>query len=352
MGKKLVKERKGLERTNKPVVLPENQTWLKQPTVITLISGDLKNIQTRILISIIEKLQESIEQRTKKIPMEQLKLFTNNNFENKILIDIPFEDFCISPDNYRQLKLALKQLSTIPVELDRKNPLTGEDSWSVRGLFTAYIPKNKYSKRVTIEMEKDIAETFVNVDKGFTKYMKELAYSTQSKYTIRMYMLISSWKDKGGFSINMSKFRKWLKIENKYKNYKDLYKRVIRPVYEELFEKYDCWFEVSEVYDGQTKEPYKLNFKVIKSSLSLKEEEFLNTQVTLISNMLYNHFQLKEKQLKEIVKYITLSNVEKAKNKILYLHEYISKNRQNISNVPEFTKKSLIEELKISEQKL
>ena len=44
-------------------------------------------------------------------------------------------------------------------------------------------------------------------------------------------MLISSWKEKGGFSIYVDRFRKFLKLEDKYPEFKDLYKRVIRPVY-------------------------------------------------------------------------------------------------------------------------
>ena len=53
-------------------------------------------------------------------------------------------------------------------------------------------------------------------------------------------MLISSWKEKGGFSIYVDRFRKFLKLEDKYPEFKDLYKRVIRPVYDDLFEQADC----------------------------------------------------------------------------------------------------------------
>ena len=64
-------------------------------------------------------------------------------------------------------------------------------------------------------------DVLLNVDKGFTQFIKEIAFNASSKYTIRLYMLISSWKNKGGFSIDMGKFRKWLKLENKYNDYKD-----------------------------------------------------------------------------------------------------------------------------------
>ena len=53
----IVRIRKGHPRTNLPVELPENPTWLKQPNVVTLMAGDFKTVQIRILIAVIEKLQ-------------------------------------------------------------------------------------------------------------------------------------------------------------------------------------------------------------------------------------------------------------------------------------------------------
>ena len=41
--------------------LPENPTWLKQPNVVTLMAGDFKTVQIRILIAVIEKLPNVIE---------------------------------------------------------------------------------------------------------------------------------------------------------------------------------------------------------------------------------------------------------------------------------------------------
>jgi hypothetical protein len=57
----IVRIRKGHPRTNLPVKLPENPTWLKQPNVVTLMAGDFKTVQIRILIAVIEKLQDVIE---------------------------------------------------------------------------------------------------------------------------------------------------------------------------------------------------------------------------------------------------------------------------------------------------
>ncbi|ADY38212.1 initiator RepB protein (plasmid) [Phocaeicola salanitronis DSM 18170] len=350
----IVRIRKGHPRTNKPVVLPDNPTWLKQPNLITLMAGDFKTVQIRILIAVIEKLQNAIEQSIlylnkygTAIPFEQLTLFQEEQASDSITIDIAYKDLGVSSDQYSEVKAMLRKLVSIPVEFDAKDPITGEECWQISGLFTKVnIPKTPYARSFSIKMDKLVATAFINVDKGFTRYIKEIAFNAQSRYTIRMYMLISSWKDQGGFSIYLDRFRKYLKLENKYKDFKDLYRRVIRPVYDDLFEKADCWFEVAEVYKLKSDlQPYKLNFKVIKSAPSKKEEEMLRIQLTNIRNVCMRHLHMSSEQVDRLVKNVNLSNYQKVMDKILFLHEYINKHWKEINDIPEYCLTSVLKEI-------
>ena len=345
----LVKERTGFSRSNQPVKLPNNPTWLKQPTLITMLSGDLNNLHLRVLISLIEKIQDSIEQSIKKVPLQQLSLFQDNKMNDRILVSIPTKDFGVSPDSYPELRKALLQLATIPIELDTKDPITGAESWYVSGLFKAYIPKERHRRSITIEMDENVAEALVNVEKGFTKYIKEIAFQTQSKYTVRIYMLISSWKDKGGFSITLERFRKWLKLENKYPKYKDLYKRVIKTVYEDLFEKANCWFEVSEVYKEGETEPYKLNFKVIRAALTIQEEEYLKRQTNNFIVVVSRHLHMEDKHIRQITPLLNIYNINSAIDKVIVLADYIKEHWKEITSIPDYCTKALISELIPSE---
>lgn len=138
----IVRVRKGLPRTNQPVILPENPTWIKQSNIVTLMSYDFKTLQMRVLISLIEKIQGAIEESiTKKVSVEQLTLFQEFKDKEKIFFTLKYKDLGITPDQYPDVRLALKHLATIPVEFDAKDPTTGADSWAVTGLFKAYIPK-------------------------------------------------------------------------------------------------------------------------------------------------------------------------------------------------------------------
>ena len=268
---------------------------------------------------------------------------------DSIRVDIAYRDLGVNPDQYKEVKSMVRKLISIPVELDVKDPITGEDSWSITGLFTkANIPKTPYSRGFSLEMDREVAKVFINVDRGFTRYIKEIALRAQSRYTIRMYMLISSWKEKGGFSIYVDRFRKFLKLEDKYPEFKDLYRRVIRPVYEDLFEQADCWFEMAEVYrnSGDT-QPYKLNFKVIMSALSKKEEELLKGQKKMITNFCSLHFAMKDEHLQQFIPQITLSNYKAVVTKMLYLGEYVRDNWNKISNKAEYCLSVLLKEVEI-----
>ena len=80
-GTEITRSRKGHARTNLPVKLPDNPTWIKQPNIITLMSYDFNTLNIRVLITVIEKIQtaveESIQHFVKKdgIGFEQLALF-------------------------------------------------------------------------------------------------------------------------------------------------------------------------------------------------------------------------------------------------------------------------------------
>jgi len=350
VGNEIVRTRKGHSRTNKPVKLPDNPTWIKQPNIITLMSYNFGTLNVRVLITVIEKIQAAVEEsilhftRKDGFNVEQLDLFKETQTTNVIRLEIQYAELGIKPNQYDDVRAALRQLVTIPVELDAIDPDTGEECWKLQGLLTANIPKKKGSRSFTVEMNKDVAKIFVTVDKGWTKFIKEVAFATDSKYTVRMYMLISKWKDMGGFQMNLDKFRKWLQLEDKYPKYKDLYKRVIRPAYEELFEKADCWFEMTESFKLAESEPYKLNFKVIKSALTDKEVEKLKIQCKNIESMCARHLMMTDKHIIQILPLVSLTNYESILNKISYLITYIKSNYGDINNVAEYCTKALLTE--------
>ena len=339
----ITKEWEPLPRTNAPVILPDTVTLIKQPTIVTMMRADFLLLQYKIFVSLMEKLQIAVnESISKKITPQQLSLFQEFKESNNIAVQIPIKNFGLPADRYGELKEALKKMVTLPVELDITDPITGEPAWLIKGLFEAIMPK-KYSRYVTLLIDKKIAASLVDVqNQGFTKYLKEVVMKAQNKYTIKIYLLISSWKSKGGFFMSMEEFREYLMIKNKYKDFKDLLKRVIRPAYEELHEKADCWFEMSADYREGEKEPFRLHFKIITAAATIQEREVFASQKKSVEGMLFRHFAMQGKHIQPLLAKITTGNIQAAMAKLGELKDYILDNRNKIENVTEYAMQAML----------
>lgn len=329
--------RQPLPRTNLPFTLQEKPEWIKQSNLITFMRYDYSVLQLRTLICVLQKIQSQIEDVIKGKSFEQLSLFQEIQDKGKITLMIKYSELGVKPYQYKEVKAMLKEMATISVELDTKDPISGEKCWSVKGLLTPYLRENPYSKFFTIEIDQDIVKVFLNMEMGFTKFLKNIAFKSQKSYTIRLYLLISSWKDKGGFSIKVENFRKMFCIENKYPRFADLYRRVIRPAYENLHEKADCWFEVAEIYkETSDKEPYKLNFKVINSYLIANETRALENGKLQLSQMLDRYLMLTPEQSKKIMDMLTVDNISLAIQKSLDIISFIKSNQETIKKPNEY----------------
>ncbi|MDR0232997.1 MAG: replication initiation protein [Dysgonamonadaceae bacterium] len=340
-------KRKGLPRTKKKVLLPVNLTKLKQSNMITTMQADYSITHQRILITLIDKLQPHINGIINGYRQyEKLDLFEDFERDTHIRIKIPIKDFGIPTGSYGKFREALLNIASIPVEFDTTDPETGREMWGFSGFFSAYMHKEKYNREVHIVIQKDIAKKVVFALTGYTQYYKEIALSSSNKYTPRIYMLISSWKSKGGFSIKYEKFRKLLGVGDKYQDYWSFYKRAIRPVYEELFEKADVWFEVAEIYDQESdKNPSLLSFKVVRGIMTAKEQEQLKIQSKNLYEMWIRHLHLKNEQAEDVLRFLTIENYSEITNKTIELHQYLNEHRKDISNPSNYFFKALMNAL-------
>lgn len=338
-------------------MLPKNITWLKQSNILTFMAADFSVLQLKTVILLVEKMQRYIQQNIdcKEVGIvgssQQLSLFTDNS--NVVSIELAYRDLGIPAYQYNELKLVLKQLTSIPVELKTIDSTTGDRYCSYQALVAKVVinETQKYQRNFEIQLDKDVALAFIDIDKGFTKFIKEIAFNAKCKYSIRMYMLISSWQQKGGFEITLKEFRKLFMLGKKYPRYRELYKRVIKPAYEELHENADCWFEVAEKYATPSDtEPYKLSFKVIKSAVSKAEQEQLAKIKENISNMCYSHLHMVDRHMRQLLPLITLENAPGVLKKIVYLANYMEKNSVGIGNEAEYSLTALLNAIEEKEK--
>ncbi|RNI24042.1 MULTISPECIES: replication initiation protein [Rufibacter] len=333
------KKGKGNKRTG-VVKLPDTMTWIKQPNKVTKMGYDFTVLQLRVFLSILVELQGHMEEVIQGKEVEQLNLFQRSKGDS-IRLTIPIKKFGVTPDKYNELKMAMRKIAAIPVELDARDPESGKEYWVVKGLFTAYIPKEKYSREVIIEIEKPIAKYLLDTKPGWSKFMYEIVNQSNNKYTFRIYILISSWKRKGGLRIPYADFRKMLGIGDRYAEYKDLYKRVIKPAYDELFEKADCWFEMAEV-EKKGKEVTHLNFKIIKI-MTEQERKIYDAKSDQLINWCKTHHQFKDHHLKALYMILNEETINPLHTKAAMLTGSID--TAKVKNVADYVLKALQNEV-------
>lgn len=313
------------------------ETWLVQPIAITMMRHNYSLIQNKILLSIVAKLQSALaEILNKESTPEQLSLFSNKEIEkeNGISITIQLSDFGIHRNHYPDLKKSLETIVSIPVEIPYKS-LSGKQFKRLTNLCDAYIPVSPYEKYVIIHIDKDVALQILSLELGFHRLGKEIVFGCKNKYTQRIYMFISSWRSKGGTIIQTIDLRKMLRLEDKYKNFRQFIQRVLDPAQKELEDLAkrgysDCYFTYNKKYVGKKKvgEPDQIQFVVLKSPTLLTKENQMKIESyqNYILALLTRHLKQSEGEAKFLSSYITIENYSQAVTKIQELKE------QTISN--------------------
>lgn len=332
------------KRTISQELIPVNkETWLLQPLAVTMMRHDYSLIQNKILLSIVEKLQASLRSILDSgCSAAQLNMFSSEiGKSDGISLSIPLSQFGITKYHYPQLKESLRMLVTIPVEIPYKSP-DGKKFKKLTNLCDAYIPEGKYQKNVIIHIDSDVADRILNFEFGFHRLGKEIVLNCHNKYTQRIYMFISSWKDKGGTSISTLEFRKMLRLENKYPNFRQFHQRVLSPAMEELEslakDGYsDCYFVYHKIYAGKKKtgEPTQLQFIVLKSpSIAEKEQaEYVETRRKQLYDLLVRHYVQSPQKATQLCSLLTEQNSKNIFVKLSSLYEYIKVNSSSIKNV-------------------
>lgn len=321
------KTKKVVKRSISKEVIPlTEQTWLLQPVVVTTMRYDYDVVQTRILVAIMEKMQDSLNQLVNNAcSLDQLSLFTDNDFgddevkADEIMLKIPLKDFGSDKRRYATLKESLKMLVSIPIE----TPVTdknGRNYTKIGTLCEAYIEDKPYVNHVKIKIKKEVALRLLDTKTmGFHRYLKEVVFSTKNKYVQRFYMFISSWKKNGSTpNIKVDEIRKMLRLENKYPRWDMFYTKVIEGAMIELREKADrgetdCYFTVEKIYkNGQKRgEPDALRFIILKSKAGEEASDImgLKSQKIKIQEFLKNNLAQSLANINGIVAHVNPDNV-------------------------------------------
>ena len=111
------------------------------------------------------------------------------------------------------------------------------------------VKKLKGQGKVTLVWSDDVLKYISQLRSRFTSYKLRDIADLQSSHSIRMYELLMKFNDTGVRKISIKDFKSALGIPDKYEQYKDLNKWVIKPALKELGKKLDI--EVTTLKTGR-----------------------------------------------------------------------------------------------------
>lgn len=331
---------------NSEVILP-GITEIYQPNRVT--NGKHKSLsvlQSRILLLLIKELQAAILASMNGKDWVQLNLF---EVSEKGLIRVPIKLKELTTSNhYHSIYEAVLELAKTNVKLPSS---VGKDYYCIAVLFPkVHLPiiENGYSI-IYVELFIEAARKLIEVDilpsrkpGYFTKYLYEVAMSAKNKYTYKLYMIISSWKSKGGFRITLESLKELLGIpKDKYIHYREFKKRVLVPVQKDLEFKSDCWFNCNvSGFEGRSgKSVIYLNFKIIiPAAAKLVKERKDHILYLLRSHFLFSDLHIKS--ISDLLESITdQETFQFLLLKLQELKQYITSRRgthKEVSNIPNY----------------
>ena len=354
-----------------------------------MMKGELSPLEVNIIVEVIDHLQERlVQQRNELMSGKQLTLFDFN----EEVIQLPLDKFGVLPCDYWRLDEAAKRLSNFKVFHRFKDELgnwvdgystvfpdAGISKTSLKSDGTAYKYKNgaRSVGYMRITVNKTVAPRFLNINKEYTRFLKNATRGRRCMYTPRMVMFISSYRERGIWKIEYDEFRRLIGLlyneevvvvdevtgkskkrmvecEKKgYSKFSDVRRRIIEPAQEEMKEMcekraLDCYFEYEPIYPGGKKKgvPDSLIFHIHKGPLGIEVDanDKSRKENIALGKYLSKTFGMATSSVKTLIERVNDDNRDSFRKKAEEIAEHIAKSG-NIATPSGYAYTSLVEYL-------
>lgn len=146
---------------------------------------------------------------------------------------------------YKEIQVAIKKLYDRSVRTEDQNRVT-----DFRWVSSKTYYKNE--GRFRIALTNEVMPYLTQIKGQFTRYQLRHISAFNSVYSIRIYELCSQYKSKGEREISLEDLKKWLQVEDKYKQLKDFKRRVLEPSVIEINEKSDLHIAYEQIKRGRS----------------------------------------------------------------------------------------------------
>lgn len=316
----------------------EDETWLLAPLTLTLMRHNYTSVQNKVLMSILECLQNILRNMLNQTGVQSLADIQRGEIANEkggLSFNLEFKSFGIDRNHYNELRSSLRMLPGIPVEIPFKSK-EGKRYRKVTSLCDVFIPEEKYKTYVVVHIDKEVAEKLVSFELGWHRLGKEVVTSSNNKYTQRIYMYITAWTRVGRSYMSSQELRRWLQLEDKYKEFRKLAARVLDPAQKELEELAkagycDCYFTYQKRYTGTRKsgEPDQIEFRIFKSpKLANNEEQAVyDRQHSHLQEMIIKHFGFTQQEIESLMKRVNEQNINEMFTKVSSIYMLVKNDK-------------------------
>lgn len=324
------------ELTSDTTVDISSFTKIKHPNLFIDMQSAYSYTQFIALFRIVELLQPVIKNNF-QCKGNILTIQSRNVYWNKetrmVEIVLPLRDFGVSPGHYVSLENALVGMGNIKVTFPEKSALTNNELIAIGGLcHVAVERRNKRRENVHFFFREQIIQTIINPFNGFTQILKETVEKINSIYTAKLYFNICRRADIGYWRPSYIDLRSILNIDdNKYLDYLDFRKRILKSSERALMNQTNCWFTFHERFPANSRTPNIIYFKIYNRALSEQENRDHKSRVDRIKDICI-HLGMTTRTTSSILSKITPGNSQYCYKKSNELLAYVMDHESEINN--------------------
>lgn len=231
---------------------------LKNP--IATARFGLTVLQTKVLFEAVAYFKANQEKRTMKLFMKQF--LQNIGMENS--------------NNYQYVADEIEEMTKINLRIERKSNRKAIDFLAVNLFASADFKINEFGYGfVEIEVSDKLKPYFLEIANGEFFYYHILNTRVlKSRYSIKLYLFLKSWKRKEFIDVHLHDLRELVEVEpHEYSEYRYFKKRVLETAKNELLEKCDLAFNYEEIRikpNNQKSEVIKIRFFILENKTNWK----------------------------------------------------------------------------------
>ena len=196
-----------------------DQKWIYNPKVYAQVAGDFSLMHQRVLMGVLEKLQDRIIHSASEHQKNQqlwLPLFAPEETDTSVDFEIEARDLGVTPAHYQELAQALTDLVSMKIGYPKK-----------KGNKTVYVVATLFSRiemptsangwrtgKIRVKMDKENVNDFLSMDRGYTDHIARIAQFSKKQRTPRIYIYLSTFKYKGRNEVEYPELCEFLGIDD------------------------------------------------------------------------------------------------------------------------------------------